>query len=488
MLQAKRKTGTKWDAIIEPIDDYRYRIPASYKKGMLVDAVIYASPQLLPAILKDLSPEQACNVATLPGVIGRAMAMPDVHQGYGFPIGGVAAMDPQTGVVSPGGVGFDINCGVRLLKSNLTFQEVRPHLKKLVDALFAAVPAGTGGGSRFKLSDKDMNDILINGLRWTLEKGYASDEDLNRSEEYGQMPGADAAAVSGKAKKRGCDQLGTLGSGNHFLEVDRVDQIFDRELADSFGIFDGQICFMTHCGSRGLGHQVCTDHVSIMKPIMQRYEIELPDRELACCPIQSPEGKQYLAAMAAAANFAFANRQCIAHLIRETVAKQFPDAQLELLYDVAHNMAKFEMHNAYGIEKEVLVHRKGATRAFPAGRAELPPVYRQTGQPVIIPGDMGRASYILVGTQRALNETFGSVCHGAGRLMSRTSARKGKQSKEVIEELLSKGVIVRASTREGLTEEVPEAYKSIDDVIEAVHQAGIARKVARLKPIGVVKG
>lgn len=488
MLQAKQKTGTKWDSIIEPIDEYRYKIPKSYKKGMLVDAVIYASPALLPAILNDLSPEQACNVATLPGVIGQSMAMPDVHQGYGFPIGGVAAMDPEHGVVSPGGVGFDINCGVRLLKSDLSYGEVRPHLKKLVENLFHAVPSGTGAGGRIKLSEKDMKEILANGLGWALEHGYANQDDIDRSEEYGQMKGADPSAVSGKARKRGSDQLGTLGSGNHFLEVDRVEQIFDRELADAFGLFDGQICFMTHCGSRGLGHQVCTDYVSIMKPIMQKYQIELPDRELACCPINSSEGKQYLAAMAASANFAFANRQLIAHWIRECVGKQFAGAQLDLLYDVAHNMAKFERHNAYGIDKEVLVHRKGATRAFPAGRAELPEVYRSTGQPVIIPGDMGRASYILVGTDRALNETFGSVCHGAGRVMSRTAARKGKQSKDVIEELLSKGVIAKASTREGLTEEVPEAYKSIEEVVEAVHQAGIARKVARIKPVGVVKG
>ncbi len=488
MLQARQKTGTKWDNIIEPIDQYRYRIPKSYKSGMLVDAVIYASPELLPSILNDLSPEQACNVASLPGIIGRSMAMPDVHQGYGFPIGGVAAMDPDTGVVSPGGVGFDINCGVRLLKSTLLFNEVRPHLKKLVEALFHAVPAGTGAGGRIKLNDKEINDILSNGLQWTLERGYANQDDIDRSEEYGQMQGADPAAVSARARKRGADQLGTLGSGNHFLEIDRVEQIFDRELADAFGLFEGQICFMTHCGSRGLGHQVCTDYVSIMKPIMQKYQIELADRELACCPISSTEGKQYLSAMAAAANFAFANRQCIAHWIRETVGKQFPGAELDLLYDVAHNMAKFEKHNAYGIDKTVLVHRKGATRAFPAGRIELPEVYRQTGQPVIIPGDMGRASYILVGTELAMQETFGSVCHGAGRLMSRTSARKGKQSKDIIEELLSKGVIARASTREGLTEEVPEAYKSIDQVIDAVHHAGIARKVARLKPVGVIKG
>ncbi|MBY0546430.1 MAG: RtcB family protein [Candidatus Obscuribacterales bacterium] len=488
MLQGRQKTGTKWDDIIEPIDQYRYKISKSYKNEMLVDAIIYADADLLPPILNDLSPEQVCNVASLPGIIERAMAMPDVHQGYGFPIGGVAAMDVHTGVVSPGGVGFDINCGVRLLTANLSINDVRPKLKNLVEALFSTVPSGAGSGGKIKLHDKDINDILENGLQWALERGYATEDDVERTEERGEMPGADPAAVSPRAKKRGSDQLGTLGSGNHFLEIDRVEQIFDRELADAFGLFEGQICFMTHCGSRGLGHQVCTDYVSTMKFVMQKYSIELPDRELACCPISSPEGRQYLSAMAAAANFAFVNRQCIAHYIRQTVKKLFPGTELNLLYDVAHNMAKFENHFVQNQVKQVLVHRKGATRAFPAGREELPEVYSRTGQPVIIPGDMGRASYILVGTELALQETFGSVCHGAGRVMSRTAARKGKQSKDVIEELLSKGVIARATTREGLTEEVPEAYKSIDQVVGVVHNAGLARKVARIKPVGVVKG
>lgn len=455
---------------------------------MLVDAVIYADSELLTPILSDLSPEQACNVASLPGIIGRAMAMPDVHQGYGFPIGGVAAMDPQCGVVSPGGVGFDINCGVRLLTSPLTINEVRPKLKNLVEALFSTVPSGAGSGGKIKLNEKEMTSVLETGLQWALKKGYATNDDVERTEERGRMPGADASAVSQRAKKRGTDQLGTLGSGNHFLEIDRVEQIFDRELADAFGLFEGQICFMTHCGSRGLGHQVCTDYVSTMKSVMQKYSIEVLDRELACCPIDSPEGRQYLSAMSAAANFAFVNRQCIAHYVRETVEKMFPGTELKLLYDVAHNMAKFENHLVDDQMKQVLVHRKGATRAFPAGREELPEVYRQTGQPVIIPGDMGRASYILVGTELALRETFGSVCHGAGRVMSRTAARKGKQSKDVIEELLSKGVVARASTREGLTEEVPEAYKSVDQVVDVVHNAGLARRVARIKPVGVVKG
>lgn len=455
---------------------------------MLVDAVIYADSELLTPILSDLSPEQACNVASLPGIIGRAMAMPDVHQGYGFPIGGVAAMDPQRGVVSPGGVGFDINCGVRLLTSSLSINEVRPKLKNLVEALFSTVPSGAGSGGKIKLNEKEMTSVLETGLQWALKRGYATEDDVERTEEGGRMPGADPSAVSPRAKKRGTDQLGTLGSGNHFLEIDRVEQIFDRELADAFGLFEGQICFMTHCGSRGLGHQVCTDYVSTMKSVMQKYAIEVLDRELACCPVDSPEGRQYLSAMSAAANFAFVNRQCIAHYVRETVEKMFPGTELKLLYDVAHNMAKFENHLVDNQMKQVLVHRKGATRAFPAGREELPEVYRQTGQPVIIPGDMGRASYILVGTELALRETFGSVCHGAGRVMSRTAARKGKQSKDVIEELLSKGVVARASTREGLTEEVPEAYKSIDQVVDVVHNAGLARRVARIKPIGVVKG
>lgn len=488
-MTAKVKTGTKWDSILEVRSEFEYVIPKTYKKGMLVDAVIYSNPGLLKNLCEDLSLEQAANVAMLPGILKRSMAMPDVHQGYGFPIGGVAAMDEETGIVSPGGVGFDINCGVRLLVCDLEVKDVRPRMKEIVEALFKAVPAGAGNDGKIKLDKKDLEKVLETGSQWCLNKDFATKEDLLHTEEGGRMRNADHTCVSERAKKRGSSQLGTLGSGNHFLEVEYVEQIFDRELANAFGLFDGQICFMTHCGSRGLGHQVCTDYVASMKPVMDRFKLTVPDRELACCPIKSKEGQDYLSAMSAAANFAFANRQCITHFTRQAMTKLFGrGTDLRLLYDVTHNMAKLEKHQVDGEMKTVLVHRKGATRAFPAGRDELPEAFFNTGQPVIIPGDMGRASYVLVGTQKALEETFGSVCHGAGRLMSRTQARKGRQEKDVKSELASKGVIAMATTREGLTEEVPEAYKPIDDVIEAVVRAGLARKVARLKPIGVVKG
>ncbi|MBX3073735.1 RtcB family protein [Candidatus Obscuribacterales bacterium] len=485
----KLRSNTKWDNIIEVIDQNRYMIPRHYKYGMNVDAMIFSSPELIKHVVTDLSLEQAANVATLPGIVGKSLAMPDMHQGYGFPIGGVAGMDPETGVVSPGGVGFDINCGVRLISSPLSFKDVESNLDELVTALFKAVPTGAGKDGRIHLSSRELDAVLKGGSKWAVKEGYGINADLERTEDGGCLPHAVETAVTERARKRGGSQLGTLGSGNHFLEVDVVDQIFDREAAEAFGLFDQQICFMVHCGSRGLGHQVCTDFVANMQPVMKRYDITLADRELACCPINSPEGQSYLGAMAAAANFAFANRQCITEWIRKVVRKLYGGStNLSLVYDVAHNMAKFENHTVDGKDMRVLVHRKGATRAFPAGRPELAEMFRKTGQPVIIPGDMGRASYVLVGTEQALKETFGSVCHGAGRLMSRTQARKNRQSKDVIAALKARGVIAKASTREGLTEEVPEAYKPIDDVVRAVKDAGLARPVARLKPIGVVKG
>jgi len=486
---AKLKSNTKWDKVVEVIDQNRYLIPRSYKQEMRTDALVFSSPDLIKHVLTDLSLDQAANVATLPGIVGKALAMPDMHQGYGFPIGGVAGMDPETGVVSPGGVGFDINCGVRLVSSPLSLHDVQPKLENLVGALFNAVPTGAGKDGRLNLSNRDLDEVLSGGSKWAIKQGYGINDDLERTEDGGCLSYAKPDEVSSRARKRGESQLGTLGSGNHFLEVDVVDQIFDREAAEAFGLFDKQICFMVHCGSRGLGHQVCTDFVGNMKPVMQRHSILVPDRELACCPIKSKEGESYLGAMAASANFAFANRQCITQWIREVVRKMFGrDAELALVYDVAHNMAKFENHTVDGKEMEVLVHRKGATRAFPAGRPELAERFQKVGQPVIIPGDMGRASYVLVGTEQALKESFGSVCHGAGRLMSRTQARKGRQSKDVVAALKARGVIAKASTREGLTEEVPEAYKPIDDVVAAVKNAGLARPVARLRPIGVVKG
>lgn len=484
-----KKTGTKWDSILKKVDDYRYVIPKSYKDGMRTDALIFTSEKLLPQLCGDLSLEQAANVAMMPGIVGNALAMPDMHQGYGFPIGGVAAMDMEDGVVSPGGVGFDINCGVRLMITNLNRDEIKKRLPDLVDALYRAVPAGAGNDGRIRLSNAELDDVLVKGLKWAIANGYGSERDVDHAEEGGVMPGADPKAVSDRAKKRGSTQLGTLGSGNHFLEVQYIDEIFNLSIAEAFGLSRGQICVMIHCGSRGLGHQVCTDFLSTIKPVMDRFGISLPDRELACLPINSDEGRRYLAAMAAAANFAFANRQCIGHWVKQAFQKTFGnDTSVELLYDVAHNMAKQELHQINGEERKVLVHRKGATRAFPAGRKELTGPFRDIGQAVIIPGDMGRASYVLVGTEKSLVESFGSVCHGAGRLMSRTQARKGRQAKDVVADLAKRGVIAKATTREGLTEEVPEAYKSIEDVIDVVHSAGLARRVARLRPLAVIKG
>lgn len=489
MSATKLQTGTKWDQIVTVLDENRYLIPKSYKEGMRVDAKVFSSQALIKNVCKDLSLEQVANVACLPGIVGHAFAMPDMHQGYGFPIGGVAAMNPYHGVVSPGGVGFDINCGVRLMNSPFQFKEIESKLEELVEGLYKSTPTGAGKGGRVKLTNREVDEVLAKGARWAIDKGMGFRRDLDSCEDNGWLSMADPQEVSERAKRRGAGQLGTLGSGNHFLEVDIVEHVFDEELASKFGLFKDQVTFMVHCGSRGLGHQVCTDFVSSMKPVMKKYEIHLPDKELACCPINSSEGKSYLAAMAAAANFAFANRQCITHWIRQVVKKMFGrDHQIDLVYDVAHNMAKFEEHTVDGTLQQVLVHRKGATRAFPQGRDELAKRFRDCGQPVIIPGDMGTASYVLVGTNKALEETFGSVCHGAGRLLSRTQARKGRQSKDVIEQLKAKGVIAKASSREGLTEEVPEAYKSIDQVIDAVKSAGLAIPVARLKPVGVVKG
>jgi tRNA-splicing ligase RtcB len=483
------KTNTKWDGIVRQVDDYRFVIPRTYKKEMLVDALVYSNEELLSQVCHDLSMEQVANVATLPGVVQHSLAMPDMHQGYGFPIGGVAAMDPESGVVSPGGVGFDINCGVRLLMSSLSIHEMRSRLEEFMDKLFRAVPAGTGGGGRINLSGKDLDGVLAGGTEWAVEKGYATKYDIDHTEEYGRLKNAEPSVISERAKKRGQSQLGTLGSGNHFLEVQFVDEIFDKKTAQAFGLFKGQVCVMIHCGSRGLGHQVCTDYVSTLGPAMQRYKLKAPDRELTCVPIQSPEGQSYLKAMAAAANFAWANRQCIGHFAEEALQAVYgKDQKLSLLFDVAHNIAKFERHKVDGKDVDLLVHRKGATRAFPAFRKEIPEVYKSVGQPVIIPGDMGTASYVLVGTDRALFESFGSVCHGAGRVMSRTQARKGRVAKDVVKDLLERGVIAKSSSREGLTEEVSEAYKPIDEVVQTVDAAGLAKRVARMKPVGVVKG
>ena len=461
---------------LEKIDDYRWLIPRTYKAGMLTDTVVYASELLLEAIRRDQSLEQAANMAMLPGIVGRALAMPDIHQGYGFPIGGVAAVDEQHGVVSPGGVGFDINCGVRLLSSNLTLKEVKPKLRDLVHQLFRDIPSGAGQSSRLNVSENDLNQLLEKGPRWAIEHDMGSEADLDHTEERGCIAGADPYAVSARAKQRGRPQLGTLGSGNHFLEVQYVDEVFDEKTAAQYNLCKDRIVVLIHTGSRGLGHQVCSDYVAQMDEAMRKYDLHLPDRQLACAPVHSPEGQRYLHAMAAAANFAWTNRQAISHSVRGAFKRIFGDSvNLPVIYDVAHNIAKVETHTVDGKKKRVVVHRKGATRAFP-------------NQPVFIPGSMGTASYFLLGQETAMRETFGTACHGAGRVMSRSAAKKGVTAKEIQKELESRGIIVQSLTREGLTEEKPEAYKDIEAVVDVVHNAGLASRVARLKPVGVIKG
>ncbi len=474
---------------LRKLDDYRWLVPRSTKPGMQTDALIYADEHLLEQIVTDLSIEQAMNVAFLPGIVGRSLAMPDIHQGYGFPIGGVAATDWRTGVVSPGGVGFDINCGVRLLASSLDKGDVTPKLRELVNQLFRDVPSGTGSEGQVPCSFAELDQVHERGAAWIVERGYGEAADVEFCEESGAMAGADPKKVSDRAKQRGRTQIGTLGSGNHFLEVQYVEKIFEPETAARFGLRPDQVVVLIHCGSRGLGHQVCTDFLKVMNEAMPRYSISLPDRQLACVPIRSAEAKNYLGAMAAAANYAWANRQAITHFTRSAFRRIFGEAaQLRVVYDVAHNMAKRERHKVNGGEREVLVHRKGATRSFPAGAPGLPEAYHDVGQPVLIPGSMGTASYVLVGTERAMEETFGTVCHGAGRAMSRTAAKKGRDARVETKKLEEKGIILRAETRDGILEEIPEAYKDIDEVVDVVHNAGLARKVARLRPMGVIKG
>ncbi len=475
------------DIRIESIDGLRHRIPQHGR--MRTDAIVYASKELLEQIRRDLSLQQAVNVATLPGIVGPSLAMPDIHQGYGFPIGGVAATDWNEGVVSPGGVGFDINCGVRLVRTNLSRDEVHSRIRELVNQAFRDVPCGTGGKGRLKLTEKELNEVLEKGARWLVDRGYSPPRDAECAEEGGCLAEADPGAVSARAKERGRPQLGTLGSGNHFLEIQYVQRVHYPEAAKAMGLEEGQVVVLIHSGSRGLGHQVCTDFLQQMGAAMKRYGISLPDRQLACVPIQSPEGQAYLGAMRASANFAWANRTAILYFLRDSFERVFgKSAELVTIYDVCHNIAKRERHVVDGKERDVLVHRKGATRAFPPGHPEIPEVYRSIGQPVLIPGSMGTASWVLCGTEGAMRETFGSVCHGAGRLMSRTAAKKGRNAKEVERGLEKRGVIVRSETKNGILEEVPEAYKDVDEVIEVVEQAGLARKVARLRPMGVIKG
>ncbi len=495
-----------WNGPLERIDDTRLLIPKSYNPKMRVDGIIYADAALLEDIRHDQAPEQVANVATLPGIVGRSMAMPDVHWGYGFPIGGVAAFELGEGVVSPGGVGYDINCGVRLLRTKLTREDMKPPvLEKLVRAIYDNVPSGVGSKGKIRISQAEVALVLTRGARWAVEKGYGTEEDLEYTEEHGAMAGADLTGVSERALERGMPQLGTLGAGNHFLEIQEVAEVYDLGAARDLGVAEGQIAVMIHTGSRGLGYQICDDNVKTLGAVSKKYGIELVDRQLACAPIESPEGKRYFGAMVCAANYAWANRQAIAHWVRESFGQVLgmPMERLGMgqIYDVAHNIAKIETHPVGKDCVRVCVHRKGATRAFgPAkpgsgtqchnqtGSQALPSRYRHLGQPVLIPGDMGTCSYLLLGTEKAETETFGSACHGAGRVWSRTRALKETERRNVAAELRAKGITVMAASREVLREEVPDAYKDVDKVVDVCVKAGICRRVARMKPLGVVKG
>ncbi len=473
------------------IDGTRIEVPRDYKFGMRTNGIIYVD-ETLEKELEPHSIEQVANVATLPGIVGSSLAMPDIHTGYGFTIGGVAAFDLKDGIISPGGVGYDINCGVRLLRSNLIKADIAPKIKDLVNAFYKDIPTGVGSKGKLRLNADEHKKVLLKGARWVVEQGYGDRHDLEHTESQGCIDGADPDLVSKKAYERGSSQLGTLGSGNHFAEIQFVDEIYDEAAANSLGLFEDQITVMIHTGSRGFGHQVCTDFLEVMQRAVIKYGIELPDRELACAPFDSPEARDYLAAMRAAANYAWANRQFIMHWVKESfinVLNTGPETVgMSLIYDVAHNIAKVEEHEVNGKKRKLIVHRKGATRAFCPGHAELPEVYKHIGQPVIIPGDMGRASYVLLGTDRGMKESFGSTCHGAGRAMSRHQAMKMAKGRAIWREMEDMGIIVRATGRGTLAEEMPEAYKDVTDVVNVVHNAGLSKKVSRLRPLGVIKG
>lgn len=478
---------------LEQVNDYCYRIPKSYRSDMRVDGLIFAGAELIEAIRNDQAPEQVANVATLPGIQMASLAMPDIHWGYGFCIGGVCATDPlEDGVISPGGVGYDINCGVRLVRSNLTFKQVQPRLQELMDELFKQVPTGVGKTGKYAFSRQELRSLMKEGAPYLKKRGLATPGDIDHTEAGGCLDGAVVEHVSDHALDRGAEQCGTLGSGNHFMEVQIVDEVCDANAAAVLGLAKDQVCVMIHSGSRGLGYQVCDDALRELRGVPEKYGIALPDRQLACAPVHSPEGQKYIGAMRAAANFAWCNRQLLMWQAREVFASVFgrpwEELQMSLVYDVAHNIAKFENHVVDGKDKQVWVHRKGATRAFPPGHPELPPIYRHLGQPVIIPGDMGRASWVLIGQPGSMTQSFGTTCHGAGRAMSRTAAIKDAQGRRIDKELLGRGVIARARSWKGLAEEQPKAYKDVDLVVEVVHQAGISKKVARMKPIGVIKG
>jgi len=462
--------------------------------AMRVPGRIYADEKLMAHIRSERAVEQVANVAHLPGIVRCSLAMPDIHWGYGFPIGGVAATDPQEGgVISPGGVGYDINCGVRLVATSMARAEVEDRIRDLVLALFRDVPSGLGShGAIGKLGKRELEQVMVEGAGWAVRRGFGTEADLERTEERGRLPLADPGNVGQKAIQRGLDQVGTLGSGNHFMEIDSVDEVYDEEAARAFGLERQMIAIQIHSGSRGFGYQICDDYLDLMQKAVTRYSIALPDRQLACAPVESPEGERYLSAMACAANYAWANRQVMMALAKRafarTLARSEEELGLALVYDVCHNIAKLERHAVDGLEKLVCVHRKGATRAFPAEHPDVPPAYRAAGQPVLVPGDMGTHSFVCVGTDATMRETFGSTCHGAGRVMSRSKAKKAAKGRRIDEELSRRGILVMATGKATLAEEMPAAYKDVSAVVDVVHRAGLSRKVARTRPLVVIKG
>jgi tRNA-splicing ligase RtcB len=474
------------------IGENQYQIDADSNFGMKVPVRIYANEALMQKMLSDRTIMQARNVASIPGIVGHSVVLPDGHEGYGFPVGGVAAMDAEEGMISPGGVGYDINCGVRLLRSNLTEDVVRSKLKELVTDLFSSIPSGVGSKGAVKLTHSELDEVLVKGVNWAIDHGYGSSDDADVCEENGQIQNADPNKVSDKARKRGAPQLGSLGSGNHFLEVQKVAEIHDEEAAKRMGIEEGTITILIHCGSRGFGHQVCSDYLRVSEQAMEKYDINLPDRELACVPNNSEEGESYRKAMFSALNFAWSNRQMLTHWTRNSFQRVFnqseSDLDMKLVYDVAHNIAKVEKHKVDGKERKLVVHRKGATRAFPANRDEIPSKYRDLGQPVLVPGSMGTSRWILLGQPNSMDLSFGSTAHGAGRTMSRSKARRNYTEEDVKKSLNDKGIFIKALTRDGVVEETPQAYKDVDSVVNVSHDLGIATKVAKLVPIGVIKG
>ncbi len=479
---------------ITRLSDYKWKVEKDAAAGMRVPGIIYSDKKLMEHVIREGVIDQIANVAALPGIIEASFAMPDIHFGYGFPIGGVAAFDPEAGgIISPGGVGFDISCGVRAMRSDIEIDDIKDRIEDMMYSISFSIPRGLGGKGKIDLSKKDMDGLLSRGTGWAVGNGYGYEEEKEYIEEGGSIEGADPACISDTARKRGARQLGTLGSGNHFLEIQAVDKIYDRDASDIFGIYENKIIVMIHSGSRGLGHQICSDYIKVMQKASDKYGIDVPDRQLACAPINSPEGKRYYGAMACAANYGMANRQCLAHWLREAMERYFGTSARKLglstIYDISHNIARLEEHDIDGVLKKVCVHRKGATRAYGPGRPELPTAYRHIGQPVIIPGDMGTYSYILLGTETAMKESFGSTCHGAGRMMSRSKARKTINGIELKNNLKAeKGIIVIADSMSGLAEEAPAAYKDINRVVEISCMAGLTKKVARLRPLGVIKG